>query len=524
VHRYDSEGRIFSTIEMKGTPVVKLFWDLPEVLAHSLFLSWMDIEDVGNVDTAMCSKLQRSHWIAIISGTKFVVRTDLRTPCLEISPREKLRANRFTVWILKRQVAVAKLRVTPTFVGNRIASIRYLRRHGNSINQVTEDSDTDATTASDYIYMFKALCFFSPNVTNVECAHRPTVHYLVAKYWKQLTHLQILLGGNGDGFLSIGEHCQLLTRLDLRGVWGPPEGVLEKFFKQCSPHLQFIYSHRSFDTATCQAIASRFSLLRVMHVPSNEMGDDAFLALASGCPDLITLWLSSSSTVTDAGIIAVAQNGALTSLECDGCSTVTDAGIRAAVECSPLLEYFGINNCTFPVSSATLHALGRHCHSLRRLAVLKTPVEVDESLTAWKAIAAGCPLLEYVNVPTCKTVGVEAIARSCPRLRCILLELAKVPALAVLALAQCCPLLEELTVCDRDIGDKEIIALARGCPALTRLDIRGTLVRGRGLTAIRNHSRKLVEIWLEEHMFPGDEFDSKFFPSGVEVNPWQYYC
>jgi hypothetical protein len=104
-------------------------------------------------------------------------------------------------------------------------------------------------------------------------------------------------------------------------------------------------------------------------------------------------------------------------------------------------------------------------------------------------------------------LAVEAIARSCPRLRVLLFPIAAVQTAAALALAECCPLLEEVGVGGEEVGDEEITALARGCRALWKL-----VISARGLRAIRYYCGNLKEIELSSAMISEEEFVSDFFP------------
>jgi hypothetical protein len=351
---------------------------------------------------------------------------------------------------------------------------------------------------------------FAPNVTVFEC-RRPVgtaAYTAVANNWRQLTHLTVEDVVLGSDFISVGKNCQSLIELNIWGLWVPQ---LRSFFQKCSPVLRSINARVPLKPSDYIAIASRCHLLRKLEGPTDLMDDTALIALGSGCPLLGALDLMYNRTVTDAGLVAFARNGALTTLWVDTCDRPTDQGFRAVAQCSPLLQYVGFNNCA--VTDVTLIALGRHCPHLRILHVNDTSV-TDEGLAA---IAAGCPLLEEVSAWGCDEVGpaIEAIARGCPRLRILAASEADIPAAAVLARAECCPLLEEVGVCGVEIGDEEISALVSGCPALGKLLITGTSVTLEGLRVIREHCKILKEIELDADMFPGEDYE--FFPPDVVV-------
>jgi hypothetical protein len=208
-------------------------------------------------------------------------------------------------------------------------------------------------------------------------------------------------------------------------------------------------------------LAARCPLLRELDI-TDDLCDDDLIALSAGCPKLRTLQMARIPLATDVGLIAVAANGALVTVEVEH-TELTDAGFQAAAAHCPLLQRVDLSYCA-RVTDATLIALGQHCHQLRELYIDGNGSITHASLSA---IAAGCPLLEELCAERCRTAGLalEAIARGCPRLRRFSHD-SSVPAQAVLALAECCPLLEDVNISgSADVGDAEVMALVRGCPA-----------------------------------------------------------
>jgi hypothetical protein len=338
-----------------------------------------------------------------------------------------------------------------------------------------------------------------------------TTYAVIADNWRNLTHLTLEEDITGDEYVSIGENCQSLVQLSMWGGRRPPQ--LRRFFQVCSPNLEAIGMGIPLEPSDYVAIASRCHLLRELDGPTDQMGDAALVALGFGCPLLCSLELENNREVTNAGLVAFVQSGALTTLSLDFCDHLTDEGFRVVAQRSPLLEKVEIRNCM--VTDVTIIALGRHCRNLRTLAIDGLSV-TGEGL---QAIAAGCPLLEELSTTDCEEVGpaIEAIARGCSRLRVLVVAEEDVPAEAVRALAACCPLLEDVMLCGVEIGDAEITALVRGCPLLTKVSTSNTSVTIRGLRAIRQHCKMLEEIELNASIFPGGEIDYDFFPSNVHV-------
>jgi hypothetical protein len=111
-----------------------------------------------------------------------------------------------------------------------------------------------------------------------------------------------------------------------------------------------------------------------------------------------------------------------TTLWVERCEYLSDEGFCAVAQCSPLLEHVYITNCL--VTDAMLIAVSQRCHNPCQLEI----DVIDAIHDGLAAIAVGCPLLEEIEAWNCVQVGlaVEAIARSCPRLRVLLLPIAAV--------------------------------------------------------------------------------------------------
>jgi hypothetical protein len=42
---------------MLSTPMVDLLWNLPNELIHKVLASWIDAQDIGHLDSAVCGEL-----------------------------------------------------------------------------------------------------------------------------------------------------------------------------------------------------------------------------------------------------------------------------------------------------------------------------------------------------------------------------------------------------------------------------------------------------------------------------------
>jgi hypothetical protein len=97
----------------------------------------------------------------------------------------------------------------------------------------------------------------------------------------------------------------------------------------------------SSHTGLIDVIASHCHQLRYVYA-GYGLSDGDWVALGGGCPHLTTVdWIASD--VTDAGLLAIARNGALATLCLQTRFGLTDEGLRAAVSFCPHLQsvYFG---------------------------------------------------------------------------------------------------------------------------------------------------------------------------------------
>jgi hypothetical protein len=390
---------------------MSLLCDLPEILVDRLLLSWVKVKDVGRLDSSVCNKSLRPTFLSLVSRDQFV---------FELPSFHVTRDLPFLSWTMRRCIAVVELVISTSFTNHTDKRLKYLQHHGGHIRKVT--LRRGAGTSRNCKAAMNDICVHCPSLTEFECRMplSTAMHAIIATNWTNLTHLTLIQYVIVDGFVSIGKSCQSLTHLCVWAVWAPQ---IEMFFRVCSPKLLSVTMSAcaAWTPSDYVAIALRCHMLREIDVFTTYMNDAALIALGSGCPLLSALDLMYNRAVTDAGLIAFALNGALTTLDVTACDHITDEGLRAAAQFSPRLQSICIRRCV--VSDATLIALGQHCHDLRYLTVDQCDIHRE---------------------------GLQAIARGCPSLRTVAAPAADVPAAAVLALAECCPLLEEVNLTGKD--------------------------------------------------------------------------
>jgi hypothetical protein len=429
---------------------------LPDTLVVTILLSWIELEDLGRLDAALCNRLERSNYITLVRRPIFVLRTS-HGQCH--SDEGNQRMDLIIMWLTKRQISSAELTVTTTFPDTRNSWLLYLRGHGTHVRKINIQGDPATEKVVNFEKLFRELCENCPHVEALHCQAglSEACQELIALYWKHLTHLTTETLEMGTGLMAIAENCQSLVKIafeshDLR------HSLPVTFFNVCSPQLQIFKSNSVFlEPAHYHAIAARCPLLREL-TSGGHVDDGALFAVGAGCQHLEFIRVPVLTSVTDAGLTAVARNGALTALWV-GSQWVTDAGLRNVTSCCSWLMTVDITGCR-QLTDTTLVALGQYSHNLRRLIVNCA----NMTHVGMEAVAAGCPLLEELTAFKCEriTPALEATARSCCHLRCLRITPAVVLAEAVLALAECCPRLETLEGGAWTVCDAEITALVRG--------------------------------------------------------------
>jgi hypothetical protein len=97
-------------------PLSRWLWNLPEVLINHVLSLWIGVRDIGHLDSAMCGNIIRDNFLRFIHVSGLTIHQ-----CYE--PHELKNAgdltNQFMVWIVKRNLALTELTVTPTFALNK---------------------------------------------------------------------------------------------------------------------------------------------------------------------------------------------------------------------------------------------------------------------------------------------------------------------------------------------------------------------------------------------------------------------
>jgi hypothetical protein len=457
--------------------------DLPNTLTCCLLLWWVTPVDLCRLDSAVCNEVVRTQYLSIVRSPLFVVRP-LKPTGMTNSNFVKFMVG-LIAWVIGRQITTSVVDVDAYFQQPVAERTAYVKRHGSRVRKVTIAATSFSVNYNESV--ITDLCKYCPNVEVFNCGIflGPEAAARASITWTKLTHLTVHI----NNLVAFGDKCQSLVGLT---TCGPETGIAEswlKFLATYSPLLRNISTGWKFNNQACKAVAARCPLLEEINLGLAAMKNVNLFLLASGCCKLSTLKLSSRAAVTNAGISAVAQNGALTTVSLSSCNAVSDAALRVIAECCVGLKslqlYYNPR-----LSDATLILLGQRCHQLRHIQLQCCSF----TSTGLQSLVEGCPLLQELSLFNWPQIGpaIQAAALNCPQLRLFDLRRSQVTGSAVRDVAKRCPLLEEVTLGGRNIGDKTVVEFARRCRNLTQFDVMKSSATADGIRTVVMHCGPLL--------------------------------
>ena len=129
--------------------------------------------------------------------------------------------------------------------------------------------------------------------------------------------------------------------------------------------------------------------------------DGAVKAVASGCPQLTSLYLAGCRHVTDAAVVAVASGcPQLSSFDLGDCKMMTDAAVVAVASKCKKLTTLKLD-CCGDISDTAVVAVASGC---KRLTVLDLTYCHKITDVAVVAVASGCKQLTSLNLHGCENI------------------------------------------------------------------------------------------------------------------------
>jgi hypothetical protein len=153
-----------------------MLWNLPEELAHNVLSSWVGVDDVCRLDSAVCSKALRATFLRVIRLTGFVISSCYEPPMWKFHPsRVSELRDQFMVWIMSRDLAISEVAVTRSFVQDEYERISYLQRHGEKITAITcQERDLEACTNVYVERVLSGLCEYCANISTLDLGIVPS--------------------------------------------------------------------------------------------------------------------------------------------------------------------------------------------------------------------------------------------------------------------------------------------------------------------------------------------------------------
>jgi len=256
--------------------------------------------------------------------------------------------------------------------------------------------------------------------------------------------------------------------------------------------------------------------------------DEGIIAMVKKFKKLEHITLNNIKGVTDASIIAIAENCPdLKKIEIE-IVAVTENGLCALADSCDKLEKISLwgNEGEGDIDKGII-AIAKNCLKLREISLDQTGV-TDESIIA---IAENCPNLERLEIENIEqedlaTIagevgegitdkGIIAIAKNCPKLEHLdIADNTQLTDESIIAIAENCPNMWWIRVDGTGVTDAGIIAIAKKCPKLEQLHIGGTEVTNAAAIEIVKNCPQLSHLWT---------FGSEVTDDGIrmmqELNP-----
>ena len=132
-----------------------------------------------------------------------------------------------------------------------------------------------------------------------------------------------------------------------------------------------------------------------------------------GCPGLTSIGLSHCPSISDIGVIALAEGcSQLQSIDLSHCRSISDIGVSSIAGGCPHLTSINLSGCP-SISDIGVSALAEGCPHLTSIDLSNCARISDIGISA---LAEGCPHLTSINLSCCKNVsniGISALAEGC---------------------------------------------------------------------------------------------------------------
>jgi hypothetical protein len=449
---------------------MSLWLSLPPELQAAVMTPWLELTDVLSLDSAACNHSERAQWLDVIYSPVYDFACRQSDPECQPTFFERVGhdvkiVTSYMRWIQKHSIRVKSFCV----VGPLQAAMNSLPDHGKRLTKMEfiESFKGDRSSRSKLVDLQK-LC---PNVTNFAFSHGvgPSNLKSVVSLWPLLQEITLFKENLSKVMVLIAQQCNNLKSITAteRSHITMSQRSWRNFFKVVSVNLQHVRCYSNIGNKALLIMAQRCTQLRTLQGDFPEISSKVLASIATGSP-LIETFAMVPMVEPHEGLVALARNGCLRDL------TATSAPAEA-LQHVPGLKRLKLNLVPSYQARTIIGAVTAHCPALIEFAFLSS-VDYDTGFDQpFSALVQSCPLLEILKVKLkVGTATLTALGAHCHDLRTLHLQCLAdgVTDAALTALAQGCPKLRHLTL-RRSQEDAYfaagITALSAHCPHLRKV-------------------------------------------------------
>jgi hypothetical protein len=470
---------------------------LPEAVVSEILTSWLEIVDVGRLDSAACWRAKRPALLSVLYSPQIVYDTNDFLEDLGLAT-----ADAYTLWLLSRSVRVTGLHVSRVFMWKHAQRLSYLQTCGLSIQRIFENNLDILVEVS----LLHQLCEFCPNVTDLTCSlgskFKQEDYIAITTAWSKLTKISIRNTSNmcGAGLLAIAQNCRELQSFNIHasGAEMLPDNEVAEFIMSLPITLtqlnlsfaSIMQRSANFYETVC---AANLPCLRELSIGSVRRTNGTVLALAQRC-QLQALRLSWNEQISETVLLSLPTYCQLQEISIHGLLDYSPACLATLLRTTGLslrkLKFGGDSEAITTV----LRTAGEACVNLQELEI--TQQCASDVVIGWQAIALGCPDLRTIRADFCQMSdrGLTALAEGCRKLQSVTIydDRNGVTDAAVSALGVHCADLRVLhqSGCAA-VTDTGLCILVKGCARLSTLSLSGPMCGDSTMLALSEHAPHL---------------------------------
>lgn len=370
---------------VKATDYAMSLLDIPTVILCEILANWLEIEELGMLDSALCEKHSRSTFLQAIGHSRFL--------CMG-NPNSKI-DDYHLMWLFKRNVHLQSLCVSDPDVNLLPSECRVFHRldyldiyYRNRLQLIM---DACASNLKVIILRGCETMFVDALAAALRCSQLHTLD--IAEFTKFIDRKK--LKRNQENSLLSAD--KIMCKGTLRNVicnW---------------PNLSLRHLHILLSTCT--------NITR-LELNITALNDETIYSIIASCPNLTTLKLIRCQCTTTDGIAVIANLTSLQSLDLNGTNGVTNDAVCQIVSANPGLKYICVRFCG-ALTSVAVMKIATSCPDLLSLDVAYCPFIKDDAMLL---VANKCRNLEDLQICGCEFItdtSMLRLANMCKKLTSI---------------------------------------------------------------------------------------------------------